>query len=147
MSFKNQLVKISDAAISIKQFAENLPEGIIKSKEDLLEIGNLGAILFSLSNENKKIDNQNLIITGQLKKMAYQFQLSQTILENIFSERRELMKKHFEVIDHAIKTNDNSLILSSLKSISETIASSPFESYEKFKSIIDNDDEILRLDF
>ncbi len=46
MSLKDQLVKISDAANSIRQFTESLPEGVIKSKEDLLEIGNLGATLF-----------------------------------------------------------------------------------------------------
>lgn len=144
---KYDIEKIGKAAVTLSSFFQNLPKDLIKNKQDLLEIGTLGNELLKTFNEGKKLDIQGKIIDGHLRKLAYDFQQNQTIIEKVFKERSSVLELHFKAMDHALANNDSEGILNALKGASNIISSSPFENIEKVKLALRNNDETLYLDF
>lgn len=100
-----------------------------------------------IRNESKRLDNENLRIRGEIKNQAQKFLQNQYIIENVFSERRDTINKHFEVIDKGLREGNDELILHGLKMVGDFVTTNPFGSFNNFKKILDNDDEILMLDF
>ncbi|MDE5418481.1 hypothetical protein L3049_10715 [Labilibaculum sp. DW002] len=98
-------------------------------------------------NESKRLDNENLKIKGDIMNMALKFQQTQYTLDNIFSERRAVINKHFEVIDKGLKDGNDELLLQGLRSVSDFVSNNPLENFDKFCEVLDNEDETLELDF
>lgn len=118
-----------------------------QSKQDFMEVTGALTSLMKEVKENKKLDVQHTLIKGQIEKVAHNFHLQKTFLENTFAERRAVIQKQFDVIDFAMKNNDNEMLLNALASVSQVVTSSPLKDFQAFKNILDNDDETLYLDF
>lgn len=144
---KNEIENFAKSVSKISDFIQKIPKDIIKNKEDLLEIGNLGNELLKTFNEGKKLDIIDKTIQFKLQKIAYDFHKHQSIIENVFQERRTGLEMHFKALDHAIATNNNEGILNALKGATHIISNSPFEDIEKIRAALSNKDETLYLDF
>lgn len=133
-----------------KRKFELTKEGFAKTKEvfkdvkgTLQEIGSLGRIFV----ESKQLDNDNLRIKGDIINEARKFQQTQMVLENIFSERRDIINKHFETIDKGLREGNDELILSGLKMVGDFVTTNPLGSFNSFKKLLNDENETLMLDF
>ena len=70
-------------------------------------------------------------ITGKYK--FYEF-----FFDKIFSERRDAIRKDFEIIDKGMKENNRDLINSGVAGLSQIVSASPFTDMERLKRLIDN---------
>ena len=68
-------------------------------------------------------------ITG--KYSFYEFFFSK-----IFSERQEVIKKDFQIIDEGMKKNNRELITAGVSGLSQMVASSPFTDMEKLRRML-----------
>lgn len=68
----------------------------------------------------------------ELKKIASQYELCQNVLQGVFGQRQEALAAHYEVLEKALEGDDRTLIIASLRGISEIVISNPLESYSKF---------------
>lgn len=112
-------------------------------KETLQAVGDL----HRLYNESKQLDNDNLRIKGDIINEARKFQQTQMVLENIFSERRDVINKNFEIIDKGLREGNDELILSGLKMVGDFVSKNPLGSFDSFKKALNDENETLMLDF
>ncbi|GHT92664.1 hypothetical protein FACS1894140_5030 [Spirochaetia bacterium] len=86
---------------------------------------------------------ENVMITNITRK----YDLYHEVLMATFYERSKIIKKYFDVIDKGIRTNDNSLILGGLNSLTEVVKTSPFANIlangKEFDRIMDSRDKSL----
>lgn len=83
----------------------------------------------------------------ELKKIASQYELCQNVLQGVFEQRQEALAAHYEVLEKALEGDDRTLIIASLRGISEIVISNPFESYSKFIEAWNDNSKPLELDF
>ena len=69
------------------------------------------------------------------------------VLTQIFAERSTALMAHYKTLDQALVSDDRELIIASLKGISSIVSQNPLESFAEFTKALDNDDEVLNLDF
>ena len=85
--------------------------------------------------ELHKIDSMKEVmiqeITGKYK--FYEF-----FFDKVFSERREAIRKDFDIIDKGMKENNRDLVSSGVAGLSQIVSTSPFTDMEKLKRLIDN---------
>jgi hypothetical protein len=60
----------------------------------------------------------------------------------VFSERQQVIEKHFDVVDAALATNDRELLIYALRGLGEVVASSPFADIEAFARALNSGDDI-----
>lgn len=83
----------------------------------------------------------------ELKKIASQYELCQNVLQGVFGQRQEALTAHYKVLEKALEGDDRTLIIASLRGISEIVISNPLESYSKFIEAWNDNSKPLELDF
>lgn len=83
----------------------------------------------------------------ELKRIASQYELCQNVLQGVFGQRQEALMAHYEVLEKALEGDDRTLIIASLRGISEIVVSNPLESYSKFIEAWNDNSQPLELDF
>jgi hypothetical protein len=144
------LQKINDITQGVSKLAEAanwLGKDFIKTKDDFLEVGGMAKQLIGAYNETQALDQKHTLIKGHIEKMAGEFKLKQMFLENVFAERKDVIHKHFDAIDHGIATGNDEIILNALAQVAQFVNTNPFQDFQAFKKALDNDDEVLYLDF
>ena len=79
--------------------------------------------------------------------ITHKYQLVRDILAEAYGERFKALNAHYKVLDMALESDDREMIISSLKSISSIVQTNPIADFDKLKSILNNDNETLQLDF
>ena len=97
-----------------------------------------------LSKEIKKLELQNAV---QIQKITQRYELCRDVLTQIFAERSTALMAHYKTLDQALASDDRELIIISLKGISSIVSHNPLESFAEFTKALDNEDEVLNLDF
>ena len=101
--------------------------------------------------ESRRIDQNIATINAakevELQKIAAKFTLCREALAQRFGERHQGLTAHYRVLENAIKSNDREMIISSLRGISNIVASNPLEDFTAFMGIMDDEKKILELDF
>lgn len=128
-----KLVKIQQDAGKLIETAGLLENNFIKTREDFIQVEEVVASWMNQWQENLKLDIRHETMRGQLTDLVNNFELEQQFLENTFSERKEVLRKHFEVVDFAIENNDDELILETLSHVSEVVCQSPLKSFKTIK--------------
>ncbi|HIY46770.1 MAG TPA: hypothetical protein IAA35_01850 [Candidatus Alistipes faecigallinarum] len=83
----------------------------------------------------------------ELKRIASQYELCQNVLQGVFGQRQEALMAHYKVLEKALEGDDRTLIIASLRGISEIVVSNPLESYSKFIEAWNDNSQPLELDF
>lgn len=85
----------------------------------------------------------------ELSKIAAKYDICQSALMGIFGERKDALKKHYEIMDQALKANDRDLVIASLKGVSDIVTTRPLEDFNKFMDAWNdtNNEEPLELGF
>lgn len=83
----------------------------------------------------------------ELKRIASQYELCQNVLQGVFGQRQEALMAHYKVLEKALEGDDRTLIIASLRGISEIVVSNPLESYSKFIEAWNDNRKPLELDF
>ena len=121
---------------SLSAYVRNNPE-IVNRAADIWAENN------RLSKEIKKLELQSAV---QIQKITQRYELCRDVTQ-IFAERSTALMAHYKTLDQALVSDDRELIIASLKGISSIVSQNPLESFAEFTKALDNDDEVLNLDF
>jgi hypothetical protein len=83
----------------------------------------------------------------QMRQIAMRYQMFRDTLTAVFSERSTALVAHYKALDRALETNDREVVIASLQGISTIVSQNPLESFEAFSRTLDDDNEVLKLDF
>lgn len=101
--------------------------------------------------KNKALNTQLDIVSKnnelRLKAIAEKYETQRLLIERVFGERAFALRAQYEVLHQGLEHNDPTLILSSLKAISDTIIQNPLEQLVAYTHAIESEDEVLKLDF
>lgn len=61
-----------------------------------------------------------------LEAIRLKHDLYRQAFDQLFAERREVIQKHFEVLDRGMAANDQAVILGALQGLGQIVAKSPF---------------------
>ena len=83
--------------------------------------------------EMKKIDSMKELMIQEItgKYGFYEF-----LFSKIFEERREALKKDFQIIDEGMRRNDRKLISTGVAGISQLVTSSPLADLDKLRRML-----------
>ena len=83
--------------------------------------------------EEKRYDAMKEVMIRELtgKYGFYEF-----LFSKIFSERQEIIKKDFQIIDEGMKKNNRELINAGIAGLSQIVASSPIEDMDKLRRML-----------
>jgi len=73
-----------------------------------------------------------------IQEITGKYQFYESLFSKIFAERKETIKKDFEIIDEGIRRNDRELISVGATGLSQLVASSPFTDLDKLRRLIGN---------
>ncbi|OXA77864.1 hypothetical protein SAMN05444397_11444 [Flavobacterium aquidurense] len=132
--------KIEQASDKYLQKTQDLSDNIQKISRLANDMGNIYV-------ESKRLDNENLKLKNELTTILSEFKLKQSIINNVFAERSQIIDKHFEIIDKGLKENNEKLILEGLKGVSDFVSKNPLENFDLFKKVLTDKNTPLELDF
>ncbi|UTC82763.1 hypothetical protein [Treponema denticola] len=89
--------------------------------------------------EIKRLDNAKEVLLAEIEK---KYDLYYRIFATVFSERRQVIDKCFEIIDKGIKENDREYISVGLSNLSNLVASSPFSNIGELTKLIESGAQI-----
>ena len=93
--------------------------------------------------ESRRIDLEIVKIESQtqvaLARVTAKHALYREAFEMIFEERRDVIGKHFDVIEKGIAANDRALILGGLQGLGQVVASSPFANISELATVLEGD--------
>ncbi len=101
--------------------------------------------------ENRRLDKQMQFLEMQNEKqilvITKRYEMFRDILTAVFSERQVALSAHYKTLDNALASNDKELIIASLKGISSIVEQNPLSSLAEFTKILDNENDVLELNF
>jgi len=83
--------------------------------------------------ELKKYDSMKEVM---IKEITGKYDFYQFLFSRIFSERQEILKKDFDIIDQGMKKNNREMISAGIGGLSQLIASSPFTDLDKLRRML-----------
>lgn len=122
---------------SLSLYIQNNPDIVKQAKETWSEQKRLNAELKSLEYQSKV----------KILEITKRYELCRDVLTHIFAERSTALLAHYNTLEKALSADDRELIIASLKGISTIVAQNPLESFAELAKVLDNDDEVLKLDF
>jgi hypothetical protein len=72
----------------------------------------------------------------------HKHELYREAFEKLFAERREVIHKHFEVLDRGMATNDQAVILGALQALGQIVAKSPFTDLKLLAAALEGGESI-----
>jgi len=104
------------------------------------EIPRLFEMLLAVRSESemtkREIKKYDAMKEVMIQEITGKYNFYESLFSKIFAERRETIKKDFEIIDEGMKRNDRNLITAGVTGLSQVVASSPFTDLEKLKRLI-----------
>lgn len=82
----------------------------------------------------------------ELANITARYEVVKEYMMNSFGERSKSLNKFYNTLDKALECDDRDLIIASMQSISNVVATSPLQDIEKFKELF-NDTSRPLLDF
>ena len=83
--------------------------------------------------EIKKYDSMKEVM---IQEITGKYNFYESFFSKIFAERRETIRKDFEIIDEGMKRNDRNLIATGVAGLSQIVASSPFNDLDKLRRML-----------
>ena len=77
-----------------------------------------------------------------IAEMREKYSFYRDVFGKIFDQRSLAIDKFFEVIDKGLKENNNDLVSSGLKSLSDVVSKSPFGDLKELKSLMESNQVI-----
>ena len=82
----------------------------------------------------------------KITETVAKYKACQDFLNHTFGERDKALTKYYDLLDKAVNTSDNQLIIAALQGISGIVTSSPLSDFQEFARLWENTDQPL-LDF
>ena len=82
----------------------------------------------------------------KITETVAKYKACQDLLNHTFGERDKALSKYYDLLDNAVNSNDNQLIISALQGISGIVTSSPLSDFQEFVRVWDDTSQPL-LDF
>lgn len=81
------------------------------------------------------IEAKKEILITEIKE---RYSLYHEVFNKIFDQRSQSIEKFFEVIDQGLKKDNNDLVSSGLKSLSDLVSKSPFSDLNELKALLES---------
>jgi hypothetical protein len=73
-----------------------------------------------------------------LTEITSRYDLYHTIFDRIFDERKEVIDKHFDIIDRGIASDDKQLVLAGLEGLGRIVSTSPFANVQELSKLLES---------
>ena len=83
--------------------------------------------------EMKRYDSMKDVM---IQEITGKYTFYESLFSKIFAERREVIKKDFEIIDEGMKRNDRELVAVGVTGLSKVTSSSPVKDLEKLRRLL-----------
>ncbi|MGX3044221.1 hypothetical protein [Helicobacter sp. T3_23-1056] len=127
----------------VKEIAKKLPA---KATMTALQATEAIKMVLEAHKENEITKRQIAEINAKkevlITEIKERYDFYRYIFDNVFSERREVMNKQFEIIDKGIADNNEKLVSMGLENLSKVVSSSPIAEAIKLKNLIENGGKI-----
>ncbi|TDO95601.1 hypothetical protein [Flavobacterium sp. 245] len=147
---KNTNIQVQEVEIlyeKIEQASDKYLQKTQDLSDNIQKISGLANDMGNIYLESKRLDNENLKLKNELTTILSEFKLKQSIINNVFAERSQIIDKHFEIIDKGLKENNEKLILEGLKGVSDFVSKNPLENFDLFNKVLTDKNTPLELDF
>lgn len=154
--FKSKSVGLSNVeSTDVARYSEELPVSYSRDEErslsSLRRLGDFGKQVGDIYIESKRINSNikalriqtNTVVTMHAQNIA----AAQDLVTRVFAERAVGLKKHYDVLDKALKEDDRELIIASLQGITSIIVANPVDQIARFVGMLESKDTPLVLDF
>ena len=142
-SFNKSLEILEDAVSFIYNGGPINSEDVVEALRILCETAQ-DTIKYAVEQETKREEIRAMRDTA-IARISTIRESIQTYLERTFDERSAIFAKQFDVVDTALKSGDNEMLVKSLDSINSLAASTPFKNLADFnrvqKSLVSSDTE------
>jgi hypothetical protein len=127
----------NDIAKAIAKIPDNMPgPDVTKAFTLFLE--------YKKENEmtKREIARYDAMKEVMITEITRKYDFYEKLFAAVFSERKIVIDKYFEIIDKGIKEKDNELVLAGLSNLSTVVASSPFANLGELKNLIESNKKI-----
>ena len=83
--------------------------------------------------EIKKYESMKEVM---IQEITGKYNFYEFLFSKIFSERQEVIKKDFQIIDEGMRRNNRDLITTGVAGLSQVVAGSPFTDLEKIRRLL-----------
>ena len=83
--------------------------------------------------EKKKLEAMKDVM---IQEITGRYNFYESLFSKIFAERREMIRKDFEIIDEGMKRNDRKIIAAGVAGLSQVVATSPFTDLDKLRRLL-----------
>ena len=139
IEYSEKIEIIQEKQLQIFQHSNEKLDKVIDFAGKLVSIG-------ELINENKRLDNERIILQNQFAQILCKHQRNMTIIEKRFEERGLVFSKYFEVINKGLETGNDNLVLMGLSAVNNLVISDPLQDIQNNLRILESNDTI-ELDF
>ena len=139
IEYSDKIEIIQEKQLQIVQYNNERLDKVIDFAGKLVTVG-------ELINENKRLDNERIILQNQFTQILCKHQRNMTIIEKRFAERGMVFSKYFEVIDKGLETGNDNLVLMGLSAVNNLVISDPLQDIQNTLRVLDSNDT-LELDF
>lgn len=127
---------------------------LVEQNAEIVKVASRGLDLISQMTEvyresqqlNAKVEVVKEYGKLQLAKTAAKFYTTKSIIEEVFGERREALSSYYKVLDNAIKSGNENMIVQAMQMIGSVVVSSPLSQIQNFIKAFEDKDQPL-LDF
>ncbi len=95
---------------------------------------------------SKQTDLLRQLSAERMEKLKMEFLQQEHLLDKCFGEREKAFSAQYNVLHHALQTNDREMIIKAMQNISTMVVKNPLEDIAKFMERFENEEEPL-LDF
>jgi hypothetical protein len=89
--------------------------------------------------EVKRIEAERDVALMQIRE---KHDVYRRVFDQLFSERRDAISKHFEIIDKGIASNNQELILGALQGLGQIVAASPFTNLKLLAQVLEGNSKL-----
>lgn len=139
IEYSDKIEIIQEKQLQIVQYNNERLDKVIDFAGKLVTVG-------ELINENKRLDNERIILQNQFTQILCKHQRNMTIIEKRFAERGMVFSKYFEVINKGLETGNDNLVLMGLSAVNNLVISDPLQDIQNTLRVLDSNDT-LELDF
>ncbi len=142
----NNYVEYDESLQPVYSGEISLADSVALAQQGMENTGQLIASLDHMYTMRQRTKQIKEISKVQMANTVARYKLCREFLESTFAERHEALSKYYDVLDKAVESGDNQLIIAAMGNISDVVSTSPLADLQHMAEIF-NDTSVPLLDF
>ena len=130
-------MKINSAASQLERLSKVMP-----AKDVLAFFDRLIEAKRDIAKSEEAIARLETAREVAILEITRKYDLLHEVFEEVFSDRRDAISKHFDIVEKGIQSDNRDLILGGLKGLAEIVSSSPFANVQELARLLESSTKI-----